>query len=466
MTRPLPIRVEPIPGEAWHGYLRRTALALGVQQPMELLAAFLTTVHQARRALRMRRSLGVAATPETYTRLSTHFHLHDHEIRSMFLEYFKTISCRWDATHRERLDPLAQGDLGTVWAPAVRSHKALAHCPSCRSEDPHHWSLTWLTTCQVICPHHGLWLTPANSWDRLLASPDETSVQAQILMILAGDGDCVPWTEPDTFIADLLIIATNWTGRQDTFDTLIPAGRHLLNRPGSTPISSHVRRPIEHRVAENRTTHDLNFAWGDPLRSRVILDLTRLPDPPDYAVLVRYREVPTPRPGDLSTNPAHYPELLPIDLYCPNLILLCGDMPITRGRGLCAAAARHLGIGPPWGQGHRLTQPIRPLAHLQAALEQAGHLEDFWHQITEAARALTHSAIDYTTRSQALTPETLAAVTVGAPALPPRDVEGWLHLYWACRRPQGRPETADLAMFHIEHGEQLEALTTQVMARP
>ena len=30
MIRPLPIRIEPAPDEAWHGYLRRAAAALGV----------------------------------------------------------------------------------------------------------------------------------------------------------------------------------------------------------------------------------------------------------------------------------------------------------------------------------------------------------------------------------------------------------------------------------------------------
>ena len=461
MIPPLPIRVEPSMGEAWHGYLRRTAHALGVQQPMELLAPFLPVMRGAQRAFRMRRSLGIAAQPETYKRLANHFHLDDHEIRAMFLERFKTISCRWDATDRERLDPLNRSEESIVWAPAVRSHKALTHCPSCRSEDPLHWSLTWLTTCQAICPHHGEWLTPAVDWRPRQAFPEETAIQVKILTILDGDGDKIPWTEPETFISDLLIMATAWTGRQDTIDSLIPAGRHLLSRPG-TAIPDAVRQPIERRVAQNRTTHDLNFAWGDPLRSRVILDLTRLPDPPHYAVLVRYREPPIEPVAGLSSNPSHHPELLPLDLYLPDLALLCGDIPLNRGRILCAAAVWQLGVGAPWGHGPIRTTPMRPLAHLQATLEQAGRLERFWDHVTEAAHLVTAAAIDYPARRQAITTVTIDEIAAAAPDVGRPVIELWLHLHWACRRPSGRPETEDLADVHASNGALLTEITSQM----
>ncbi len=465
MIPPLPVRVEPVPGEAWHGYLRRTAFAVGVQHPLDLLAPFLPSTQTSHRAIRMRRSLGIAALQASYKRLANHFHLDDHEIRAMFLQHFETISCRWDATHRERLDPLNRSEESIVWAPAVRSHKALAHCPSCRSEDPHHWSLTWLTTCQAICPHHGEWLTPAADWRPRPASPEETSIQVKILTILDGDGDEIPWTEPETFISDLLIMATAWTGRRDTIDTVIPAGRHLLSPPG-IPIPDAVRKPIERRVAQNRTTHDLNFAWGDPGRSRVILDLTRLPDPPHYAVLVRYREPPIEPVAGLSSNPSHHPELLPLHLYLPDLALLCGDIPLNRGRTLCAAAVWQLGVGAPWGHGHIRTTPMRPLAHLQATLEHAGRLERFWDHVTESARAVTDARIDYRARHQAITTETIAAVAAAAPDVRRPVIELWLHLHWACRRLRGRPETQDLADIHASHGALLTEITSRVMAIP
>lgn len=461
MIRPLPIRIEPAPDEAWHGYLRRAAAALGVQHPLSLLAPFLPTDRHATHGFRARRSIGIAARPETYERLGHHFHLEDHEIRGMFLERYATISSRWDAVDRERLDPLTHGEESTVWAPAVRSHRTLMHCPACRTQAPQYWALRWLSTCQVICTEHAQWLAPVTDWSTKPASSDDVAIQARVLAILGGDGDSVPWTEPETFISDLLIIATRWSGRQDTLDTLIPAGRHVLSRPGTTRIPDEVRCPIERRVAQNRTTHDLNFAWGDPLRSRVILDLATLPDPPHYAVLVRYREPPIEAVTGLSHDPVHYPELLPLNLYMPDLALACGDMPINRGRALCAAAVWQLGIGTPWGHGQARTQPMRPLAHLQAALEQAGRLEDFWQQITHAAHALTAHAIDYHARHEALTPETISAVAGGAPALHRRDVELWLHLHWACRRHRQRPESAGLLAFHTEHGERLEALASQ-----
>ena len=117
MIRPLPIRIEPAPDEAWHGYLRRAAAALGVQHPLSLLAPFLPTDRHATHGFRARRSIGIAARPETYERLGHHFHIEDHEIRGMFLERYATISSRWDAVDRERLDPLTHGEESTVWAP-------------------------------------------------------------------------------------------------------------------------------------------------------------------------------------------------------------------------------------------------------------------------------------------------------------------------------------------------------------
>ena len=86
-------------------------------------------------------------------------------------------------------------------------------------------------------------------------------------------------------------------------------------------------------------------------------------------------------------------------------------------------------------------------------------------RLTSARGADNRPAYDYTARSQALTPETLATVTAGRPRLSPRDVEAWLHLHWACQHLSGRRASADLVTFHTEHGDPLETLATQVTVR-
>lgn len=179
-------------------------------------------------------------------------------------------------------------------------------------------------------------------------------------------------------------------------------------------------------------------------------------------MLVRYREPPIEPVAGLSSNPSHHPELLPLDLYLPDLALLCGDIPLNRGRILCAAAVWQLGVGAPWGHGPIRTTPMRPLAHLQATLEQAGRLERFWDHVTEAAHLVTAAAIDYPARRQAITTETIDEIAAAAPDVGRPVIELWLHLHWACRRPSGRPETEDLADVAASHGALLTEITSQM----
>ena len=463
MSHPLPIRVEPDPGEAWHGYLRRVADRLRVVSPQRLLDRPLGR-RCAANELPFRRSLGIAATPDSCARLAEHFNLTSREVQGMFLQRFATITAGWGPTAIERFDPLQKGPLTNVWAPAVRSPKSLVHCPVCRAESAAHWELTWLTTLQVICVKHQTWLTSAKSWAAQGASADDVETQTKVLAILAGEGaQHIPWTEPETFISDLLLMATRWEGRMDTIDTLVPAARHLLSRPGTHQIPDLLRDRARHRVRRNRTSHDLSFAWGDPTKSRVMLELATLPEPSEYAVLLRYQQPPVEAPPAISHEPRHYPELLPIEHLLPDLVLLCGDVPINRGRAICAAAAWHLAIGPPWGLGPSRTAPMRPLARLQADLERNGRLETFWKLIQTQVQALSASPIDYRARFTSLTPDAVAAVATQTPQLPTPDVELWLHLHWACRRLRGRRIEEDLLNFHHRHGTALHAAASATL---
>lgn len=465
MSYPLPIRVEPNPGEAWHGYLRRVAAKLRVASPNQLLDRPFGRRTNAKE-LKIRRSLGIAASPTTYVLLAEHFNLTPSEVQGMFLQRFAALAPWWGQMAIERFDPMRKSTETNVFAPAVRSPKALAHCPQCRSQAASNWEVTWLTTLQVLCVKHGTWLCPATSWAVQKAAACDVEVQSQVLAILSGTGsDLIPWTEPETFIADLLLMATHWEGRTDTMDTLIPAARHLLSRPGTHQIPEAMRDRAQHRVRSNRTSHDLTFAWGDPTKSRVILELALLPKPSEYAVLLRYQHPPVKAPSYVSHEPRHYPELLPIEHFMPELVLLCGDMPINHARAICAAAAWQLGVGPPWGHGQSRTKPMRPLARLQAELERKGRLEKFWDQICLAVAALSTTKVDYLERSAVLTEARGLQVATHVPTLPESDVELWLHLHWACRRLRSGALRIDLLDLHRRHGEALYAAADEVLAK-
>jgi hypothetical protein len=343
----------------------------------------------------------------------------------------------------------------------MRDSTHLVHCSQCRQERPDWWPLSWWLASHVVCEHHSL--TPSLRRGTRRASPQQlAAVQRDVLRVAAGDGSAVGWTEPNTFMADLTIMSSNWGTQPVTADSLISSARHLLRRPGRRArVDPQYADAIRHRVYGSRTSYDLGYPWGDPTRSRLILDLAGLPDPPMYAILVRYRETPRQRLTGVPLEPRFYPELLPTDIYLNHLALLCDELPINRGRWLAAAAVWLITVGPPWGYGYTRTTSFRPLARLQATMEQAGRFDAFWDAITAAAMTMAQSPIDYAARRRRLTAETVRRITEFLPNHPPAQIRLWLHLHWVCHRPKDCAEDTDLMDFHRDHGAALFAAAHQ-----
>ena len=459
MTRPLPLRIDPRPGESWLGYLHRNTRVYRLDTTTRVLDQLLCTSN-ARSRPRTRRGYGIAALPSTYQRLGDYFNLAPTEVRAMFVESYTTVTSQWTDTDRQRFDLFADGGETHVWAPGVRSSRQLVRCSACQSEDPDRWELSWWLTAQAVCDRHALTLTPPGERGIEVGAPIAAQ-QKDVLKIAAGNGARVPWTDSDTFMSDLTVMASGWGHHPITLETLVPAARHLLRQPGLRPLPAEYAEPTLHRVYGSRTTHDLGYPWGDPTRSRLILDLLALPQPPAYAALVRYRTAPVPVLEDVPQEPRFYPILLPTNLYLKHFAMMCDHLSINRGRRLTAAAVWHVTVGPPWGHGPARTMSSRPLATLQAHLDRHGRLEQFWANVITAATAMAEDPIDYEWRRNQINTSQLDALTQATTQHTIPDLELWLHLHWACHPSPG---PRDHIEFHRQYGTQLDRTVGQVLA--
>lgn len=84
MTTRLPIRIEPLPGEWWRGYVTRVASCYGVQ-PRALLSSVPGATVLTRQGLTWS---GTVATPEAIRELAHAFRLDPREVDRMHLSAF------------------------------------------------------------------------------------------------------------------------------------------------------------------------------------------------------------------------------------------------------------------------------------------------------------------------------------------------------------------------------------------
>ncbi len=458
MTRPLPLRVDPQPGESWFGYLRRNARIYQLDTTTRVLSHLLDG--KLRSQPKTRRGYGIAAFPSTYERLGDYFNLTTAEVRAMFVESYTTVTGHWTDADRQRLDLFAEGGEARVWAPGVRSSRQLVRCSACQNEDPDRWELSWWLTAKVVCEYHALTLTPPGK-EGVKVNSSIAALQRSILAIAAEDGSRVPWTDPDAFMSDLTIMSSGWGHHPISLETLIPAARHLQSKPGRRQIPAEYVEPTRHRVYSSRTTHDLGYPWGDPTRSRLVRDLLALPHPPAYAELIRYRTPPVAILQNVPNEPRFYPPLLPTDLYLEHFAGVCSHLPVSHGRRLTAAAVWQITVGAPWGHGPTRTMPFRPLANLQARLDRRRRLKRFWATAITVATAMAHDPIDYEQRRSQVTASLLNAVAAVATGHTVTDLRMWLHVHWACHRV---PQSNDHVDFHRQHGAELNRIVAQVLA--
>jgi hypothetical protein len=90
VTTRLPIRIEPLPGEWWRGYVMRVASCYGVQ-PRALLSSVPGATVLTRQGLTWS---GTVATPEAIRELAHAFRLDPHEVDRMHLSAFNGSALR------------------------------------------------------------------------------------------------------------------------------------------------------------------------------------------------------------------------------------------------------------------------------------------------------------------------------------------------------------------------------------
>lgn len=125
MIRPLPMRIDLLPGEAWLGYLRRVQREYRLDTPMRVLTPLVGDGTNSHSRPRTRRGYGIAAFATTYERLGDYFNLGPGEVRAMFVDSYTTVTGHWQDKDRQRFDLFSEEGETHVWAPGIRSSRHL-----------------------------------------------------------------------------------------------------------------------------------------------------------------------------------------------------------------------------------------------------------------------------------------------------------------------------------------------------
>ncbi|MET4079538.1 TniQ family protein [Janibacter sp. UYMM211] len=145
----LPLRIDPAPAEAWHGYLTRTAALHGTD--VATLADHITL----RRAGRWPGYHGVILDRERTARCAQLLHLEPAQVDAMHLS-----SLHGRAFDLTGLDAARHGSLDATRQVSHQGWVFLAggrYCPICLQRDGI-WRLDWRIPWITTCAHHRVWL--------------------------------------------------------------------------------------------------------------------------------------------------------------------------------------------------------------------------------------------------------------------------------------------------------------------
>ena len=154
MTTRLPIRIEPLPGEWWRGYVIRVASCYGVQ-PRALLSSVPGATVLTRQGLTWS---GTVATPEAIRELAYAFRLDPHEVDRMHLSAFNGSALGFADRDRALFDPTSPHRANKHPTQKIGLIVSGVHdrwCRKCVAEAPGFRGLSWRLQTQLICVEHG-----------------------------------------------------------------------------------------------------------------------------------------------------------------------------------------------------------------------------------------------------------------------------------------------------------------------
>lgn len=189
LVRPLPLRLEPHPNEAFRGYLERAATVydLPVQALLSPLRTPVTGCASEKGLAARARLAGLTATTNTREKLADRFNLTGGEVDQLFVDRYRPY-VRFSAVEQRLFDPfLACVTLTPALAPSrgVDAPRVWRFCPLCRAENPHHWETSWRLSLHQICVRQHVFLTHERGGRPTVpATPVAVDAQRQVLASL------------------------------------------------------------------------------------------------------------------------------------------------------------------------------------------------------------------------------------------------------------------------------------------
>lgn len=438
----LPVRIEPLRGEAWLGYTRRVA-AFYRTSWSELMGRVVPGGQHACRYPLTPRFSGIAATTATLAVFGRLLNLAPQEVAAMHLMAYDGSALTFGRDPYALFDPLmpapSRGMLTARRLGRLVNVREPRSCPDCLRSGPGFQALSWRLSWHLICLDHGRPLDPESLGDLVIT---DACLEAQEVIL----DRLQPGVDSRRFFVDL----ENWLQAQ------------MLSSSGKV-VAPHSAPDLAEAVAAVTNPGFPCHQGLDAIatrRKRVLA--TRL---------LRSAVLPTTRRSGLELR--NVPHLMPRRMFVPDLSDLCFPAHLRDARAATAIAAYMATTGATADEAELLIAPrygrtAGALFDITTRLEREGRLERFWHAIAHGAAQLAAERIDYAARRAALQDEATYRTALAADPRAHRwMLKVWLVDQWACtftdrqQRPSAR--SGRIEEFDIRHGRTLTAGIREVL---
>ncbi len=427
MTTRLPIRIEPLPGEWWRGYVTRVASCYGVQ-PRALLSSVPGATVLTRQGLTWS---GTVATPEAIRELAHAFRLDPREVDRMHLSAFNGSALRFSDRDRALFDPTSPHRANkhpTQKIGLIVSGVQDRWCRKCVAEAPGFRRLSWRLQTQLICVEHAEVLAMNEQPTApLLLTPEIVEMQSHILSRLK------PSLDNAAFFVDL------------------EGQLRRANSRGWEPLHLRAAQDPERALAELACAVRMALSRGYPDAQ----GLTGWP------VQARTRHIRAPRSLGFTDALDIFPHLLPTRLFVGRFSDLLFPAMVRDGRSVAALGTLMSATGCDLYTAIELLPPRRRIRNLSkffqqlVRLEHEGRAELFWRECRRAGTAVIADGVGYRVREGVCSaPVSVHAAITAEPAAHEGMVRTWLVDQWACTYTSSRvrPSVLDRSIEDFDRG--------------
>lgn len=411
MTTRLPLRIEPLPGEWWRGYVTRVANSYGVL-PRALLSRVPGATVLTRHGLTWS---GTVATQEAIRELAHHFRLEPKEVEAMHLTVFNGSALRLAEEDCDLFDPTSPHRASkhpTQKIGLIVSGQEDRWCPQCVAAAPGYRAMSWRLQTQLICVAHGeLLVMSGQPAAQQLLTPEIADLQAHVLSRLR------PSPDHSAFFVDLEGQLRRANGRGWE-----PLHLRAVRDPGKALVD--LADAV--RMALSRGYPDAQGLTGWPVQAR-------------------NRHIRAPESMGFTDTWDVFPHLLPTPLFIGRFSDILFPAQIRDGRAIASVWTLLSATGCDLYTGIELLPARRRMSHLGkfvqqlVRMEREGRAELFWRECRAAVTTLIKDGVDYRARETACSDVgAYVAATTAEPVAHGGMVRTWLVDQWACTYTSSR----------------------------